>query len=75
MPPVRLFKREEVERQLWARHCRMVRDYETAALWRTQEGFHFTVPFEGPDRMCDEYTLREILNELDERGCGLPRKP
>ena len=66
---VRLFSKAEVEQQLWRRHCRKVREYETAALWRTNEGFHFTVPQEGPDKQCDEYTLREILEELDRLGC------
>jgi hypothetical protein len=53
---VRLFPKEEVERQLWRRKCRKVK-------------FHFTVPQEGPDKQCDEYTLRAILEELDRRGC------
>ena len=69
MIAVRLIGYEEITRELWRRKCRLVREYNTAALWKTGEGYHFTVPQEGPDRRCDEYTWGEILAELDSRGC------
>jgi hypothetical protein len=65
---VRLFPREHVEQELWKRNCRKLKDYETAALWTTRDGFHFTVPQEPPDGRCDEYMLREILDDLDRRS-------
>jgi hypothetical protein len=62
---VRLFPWEHVERELWRRDCRMIKEYETATLWATQKGYHFIVPKEGPDRRCDEYTFTEILADVD----------
>jgi len=67
---VRLLSREEIERELWRRKCRLVREYETAALWKTKTGYHFTVPQEGPDKMCPEYIWRDILDELDRYGAS-----
>jgi hypothetical protein len=64
--PVRLIPQADVEKELWARHCRKVRDYGTASLWKNHLGFHFVVPRE-PTGQTDENTLREILIELDNR--------
>jgi hypothetical protein len=65
---VRLYPKEFVERELHNRKCCKVLDYLTAALWRTQSGYYFTVPQEQPDGRCDENSLREILTEIDSRG-------
>jgi hypothetical protein len=63
---VRLYPREYVERELHARKSRKVLDWITAALWRTEDGFYFTVPQEA-DGACDENSLRDILTELEFR--------
>lgn len=65
---VRLYTREHVEKELWRRHCRKVKDYGATALWKTKGGFHFTVPQEGQDGRCDEYSLAEILAQIDRRN-------
>jgi hypothetical protein len=62
---VRLYPKEEVERELQNRDCEKVKEYGHTALWRTKTGFHFTVPLEGPDGRCDEYSLRDILQEIE----------
>lgn len=63
---VRLIPKEDVERELWKRHCRKVKEYGTAALWKTALGFHFIVPHE-IDGQTDENTLQETIVELDAR--------
>lgn len=65
--PVRLYLKEYVERQLWRRKCKKVKQYSTSALWKTQEGFHFVVPEEGDEGQCADYVFDEILGEIDKR--------
>ncbi len=70
MIALRLFSREEVERKLWRHKCIKVREYETAALWKTKNGFFFTVPQFGPDKRCDQLTLESILEDIKRHGGG-----
>jgi hypothetical protein len=66
MAAVRLFPQDHVERELWRRQCRKRKDYAATSLWCTKDGhYNFTVPFEGPDHQCNEYSLREILAGID----------
>ncbi len=70
MIALRLFSQVEVEQQLWRLKCVKVKEYETAALWRTKSGFCFSVPQYGPDKRCDELTLGEILADIRRYGGG-----
>jgi hypothetical protein len=64
---VRMYSRLEVERMLRGCDCHHVKDYETAALWSTSRGYHFTVPQSGDDRRTDENTMRSILQDIENR--------
>lgn len=68
MSAVRLYYRDHVVRELKKRGCEEMTIYGTASLWKTPKGFHFIVPFEGDEQYTDEYTLREILDDIDSRG-------
>jgi hypothetical protein len=61
---VRLLPLEEIEEHLKRLNCTKVKTYATAALWKTSRGVHFTVPQEGPDKRCNEYSWRKILEEI-----------
>jgi hypothetical protein len=65
--PVRLYSKEHVEAELTRRKCKKLKQLQSASMWRTDGGFWFTVPEEGPDGRCDENTLREILLEISGR--------
>ena len=41
---------------------------KTAELWVTRKGHYFFVPFEGPDKRCDEFTLSAIEDEIRDLG-------
>jgi hypothetical protein len=61
---VRLLPLDEIEGHLTGLKCVKVKTYGTAALWKTARGVHFTVPQEGPDKRCNEYSWRKILEEI-----------
>jgi hypothetical protein len=61
---VRLFPLDEIEAHLKSLNCTYVKQYGTAALWKTARGVHFTVPQLGPDKRCDEYSWRKIQAEI-----------
>jgi hypothetical protein len=61
---VRLLPLEEIEAELKRLNCTWVKNYGTAAIWKTARGVHFTVPQEGPDKRCNEYSWRQILSEI-----------
>ena len=63
---VRLYPKEYVEYELGLRNCIKMKDYKTCSLWRTPDGFFFTVPREA-DGSCDENSLRAVLTELQNR--------
>jgi len=62
--PVRLYSEEHVEAELSRRNCKKLTQHKSCSMWRTDAGYWFTVPEEGPDGRCDENTLREILLEI-----------
>lgn len=64
---VRLYPKEHVEYELFRRDCRKLRDYKTCSLWCTRGGYFFTVPMEPPDGRTNEYSLNNILMEIDTR--------
>ena len=61
---VRLLPLTEVEKNLKRLNCTKVKEYGTAALWKTSRGIHFTVPQESPDKRCNEYTWQRLLKEI-----------
>jgi hypothetical protein len=61
---VRLLPLDEIEGHLTSLKCVKVKEYGIAALWKTARGVHFTVPREGPDKRCNEYSWRKILEEI-----------
>jgi hypothetical protein len=63
---VRLFPQDFVQSELHKRGCSYVKEYGTAALWKTRRGVYFTVPQEGPDKRTDEYTLSRLLEEIEQ---------
>lgn len=63
---VRLYPQEYVEYELGLRKCIKMKDYRTCSLWRTPDGFFFTVP-RAADGACNENSLREILTGLENR--------
>ena len=64
MIALRLFTLLEVEQRLWRLKCKKVREHETAAIWKTPTGFHFSVPQFGPEKRCDELTFNTIIDEI-----------
>jgi len=63
--PLRLLPLEEVEEHLASLGCSKVKMYSTAATWKAPRGVHFTVSQEGPDKRCDEYSWRKILDQIE----------
>jgi hypothetical protein len=39
-------------------------DYYAASYWRTEWGFHFTVPLVGPDRLAPEHRVYDVMAEV-----------
>ena len=66
MAAVRLFPQDFIQSELRKRGCTYVKEYGTAALWKTGRGVYFTVPQEGPDKRTDEYTLTRLLAEIEQ---------
>jgi hypothetical protein len=63
---VPLLSKEEVDKELWRRRCKFVKDYGTHELWKTTKIIHFfTVPREGPDKQTGAYEFSRILAEID----------
>jgi len=63
---VSLLPTEFVQSELRKRGCTYVREYNSAALWKTQRDVYFTVPQEGPDKRTDEYTFERLLKEIEQ---------
>jgi hypothetical protein len=68
MIAVRLLTQEEVTVRLQAASCEKVEpcDVPEHSLWRTAWDYHFLVPELGPDKMCAEYRLNEIIASFEE---------
>ncbi len=71
MIAVRLLSREEVAsclEEFGGKHVENFDDgpdpYYRASYWRTSWGHYFFVPEIGPDRMCPEQRMYEILADL-----------
>jgi hypothetical protein len=68
---VRLLTKHEVAERLAPFGCELLEEIVNPAdefyafsYWRTAWGFHFTVPLVGPDQLCPEPHLFEILSQL-----------
>jgi hypothetical protein len=63
---VRLLPPDFIQSELRKRGCTYVKEYQTAALWKTSRNIHFSVPQEGPDKRTDEYTFERLLKEIEQ---------
>ena len=63
---VRLLHQAFIQRELRKRGCIYVKEYGTAALWKTRRNIHFSGPQEGPDKRTDEYTWERLLKEIEQ---------
>ena len=64
----RLLPKNHVSTVLLVHECVRVKDFATVSLWRAPTGFCFTVPREGPQEMCDELTLANIMKLIAQYG-------
>jgi hypothetical protein len=66
MIAVHLLSPEKVAEQLTPLGCTYVEDLDSGhQIWRTEWGFHFTVPTFGDDRWCPKTVLWEILADIE----------
>lgn len=68
MPAPRMLPKTHVTAVLLVHGCVRVKDYATASLWKSPSGFCFTVPREGPQELCDETTLNQIVQQVTQLG-------
>jgi hypothetical protein len=61
----RLLARVHVTRELVRLGCREIAEYETATMWETGSGVHFTVPHEGAERKTAADTFQEIVKDVE----------
>lgn len=82
MVAVRLFARSEYRGYLQRFGCELIEALKPSdapdgfhgwAYWRTSWGHHFYVPEVGPDALCPEHRIFEILSEISEIEARLPR--
>lgn len=65
MIAVHLLTEEEVAGRLNDHGCVKTSEHlDEASLWVTPWNFHFWVPEIGPDKMCAEYVLSRIIDEM-----------
>lgn len=64
MIPDRMLAAKRVEAELTALACRRIARYSRSSEWATAWGFHFSVPEDGPAKLCPEDVFRRILAEI-----------
>ena len=64
----KLLPKTHITTVLLVHECVRVKDFPSCSLWRAPTGFCFTVPREGPQEMCDEVSLAEIMKLIAKYG-------
>jgi len=66
MISVRMLFGHQVRDVLWGLKCRFVAKIDdNNALWATPWGHHFTVPTLGPDELCAQSALNDIVAGIE----------